>query len=254
MPFNLNEFKSQMNRFGGAAQSNLFQVQFVNTPFLFGSNARPRDLTFFCKSAVIPSMEANAMGYEAVAQRPKQFVTGMTSQPVACLFMLDSNHQVLRFLHGWMQRVVNYSTAGGNMSEVNGMLPYEVGYKDDYACRMIIRHYSTFNNTGGKYYEVILDNAFPIAVGDVDLNWADQSSPSQVSVSFGYDNIQYAGEQVGIPTSRLSRGNGLLDLLTTVGVLSQVVDTGFKPASVQDAINKLNRFNTAADRLSSVFG
>jgi hypothetical protein len=249
MPFNVNEFKSQMNRFGGPAQTSLFQIQIVGAPFLFGTNARERDLTFFCQAATIPGMQTQTAEYSAVGARPKTFVTGMNSEPMSAVFMLDSDHQIQRFLHGWMQKVVNYSQAGGNLSEVNGMLPYEVGFKDEYACRLIIRHYSTFNNSGGKYYEVILDNAFPINVSPTDLSWQNSNTPAIMAVSFAYDKIYYDGEQVGFPTSRLSRGSGLLDLLTTVGVISQLVNTNFKPQGIQDAINKLNRFNNAVNTL-----
>jgi hypothetical protein len=131
MSFNINEFKSQMNRFGGPARTSLFQVQFVGTPILFGTNARERDLTFFCSNAQIPGMTATTSDYLSVGGRPKTFVTGMNNEPASCVFMLDSDHQIQRFLHGWFQKVVNYSTAGGNLSEVNGMLPYEVGFKDE---------------------------------------------------------------------------------------------------------------------------
>lgn len=249
MPFNINEFKSNMNRFGGPAQTSLFQVQFVGTPILFGTNARERDLTFFCSNAQVPGMTATTSDYVAVGARPKTFVTGMNNEPASAVFMLDSDHQIQRFLHGWFQKVINYSTAGGNLSEVDGMLPYEVGFKDEYACRMIIRHYSTFNNKGGQYYEVVLDNAFPITVSPTDLSWQNASTPAIMAVSFAYDKIYYDGERVGFPSGRLSRGNGLLDLLTTVGAISQLVDVGFKPQGIQDAINKLNRFNNAVNTL-----
>ena len=259
MAFNINEFKSQINKFGGPSHPGLFQVMFINPPFVFGSNAQARDLTFFCKSVAIPGMNVETQTYSAVAQRPKQFATGMGSDNLNCIFMLDSNHQIVRFLHGWMQNVVNYSTGGGNLAEVDGKLPYEVGYKDEYACRIVIRHYSShqkdrsfLERLGGidkPYYEVTLDNAFPVAIGDVDLAWDQSNSFAQCGVSFAYDNIQYDGERVGRPTSSNNRGTGLLELLSTVGVISQVVDTGFKPSGIQDAINTLTRFNNAADRL-----
>lgn len=250
MPFNINEFKSNMNRFGGPAQTSLFQVQFVGAPFIFGSNARERDLTFFCSTAAIPGMTATTADYLAVAQRPKTFVTGMNTEPANCVFMLDSDHQIQRFFHGWFQKVINYSTAGGNLSEVNGMLPYEIGFKDEYSCRMIIRHYKTFNTSRrGEYYEVVLDKAFPINIAPTDLAWSNNNSPAMMGVAFAYDKIFYDGETVGFPTSRLGRGNGLLDLLNTVGTISQLVGGNFRPQGVQDAINKLNRFNNAVNTL-----
>jgi len=263
MAFNINEFKSSVNRFGGPGHTGLFEVQFINMPFVFGSNAQPRDLTFFCKAMTIPGMQLITGDYNAMAQRPKAFVKGMSSGQVQGQFILDSNHQIVRFLHGWMQRVVNYSTAGGSTAEVNGMLPYEIGYKDEYACRMVIRHYSTYQRenqnaferlVSPNYYEVILDNAFPVAVGDIDLAWENRDQYATTGVAFAYDEIQYAGERIGSPTGRLSRGNGLLEMIQSVGVLSQTISEGFRPTSINDAINKLNRVSNAADNISRFFG
>ena len=260
MAFSINEFKSTLNKYGGPGHTGLFEVQFINPPFVFGSNARPRDLTFFCKSVAIPGLELRVAEYNAMAQRPKTFVKGMNSTPVNAQFLLDSNHQIQKFLTGWVQSVVNFSVKNGNFSEVNGMLPYEIGYKDEYACTMVIRHYTTYQSKDRKgfierllnptYYEVVLRNAFPVAVGDVDLAWENTDQYATTGVAFAYDDIQYAGERGGLPTGRLSRGNGLLGILETIGTLSKVVDTGFRPDGINDAINRLNRVNSAFDNMT----
>lgn len=264
MAFNINEFKSAVNRFGGPAHTGLFQVQFVNVPVVFGSNARPRDLTFFCKAVNMPGMQMVTADYNAVAQRPKTFVKGMASSQTQAQFILDSNHEILSFLHGWSQKVVNYSTSGGMNSEVEGKLPYEIGYKDEYACRMVIRYYSTYQSKQNaferllkpQYYEVILDNAFPVAVGDIDLAWENRDQYATVGVAFAYDEIAYSGERSGNPTARLGRGNGLLSLIEGVGNLSQTIGNAFgsRPTSVTDAINKLNRVNSAAKSIRGLLG
>jgi hypothetical protein len=251
MAFNINEFKSNINRFGGFAHPGLFQVTFTNTPPVT-SNAEARDLTFFCQAVTTPGLSVNTATYEAVAQRPKVFPMSMNSEPVNAIFMLDSNHQILAFLHGWMQKVINYSTAGGDFAEIDEQLPYEMGYKDEYACRMTIRHYSTHGD-GQTYYETILDNAFPVVIGDIDLDWAQKDGYATVAVGFAYDRIQYSGERAGVPTTRLNRGLGLLDLITSIGVISQTFDLGFRPQSVQDAINRFTSVKNAFDTIGDFF-
>ena len=251
MAFNINEFKSNVNKFGGYAHPGLFQVIFTNTPPV-SSTAEARDLSFFCTAVNTPGMQVNTVNYEAVAQRPKAFPMSMNSEPVNAIFMLDSNHQILSFLHGWMQRVINYSTVGGNFAEIDEQLPYEMGYKDEYSCRMTIRHFSTHGN-GSTYYETILDNVFPVAIGDVELDWSQKDTPASVAVGFAYDRIQYSGERAGIPTSRLNRGLGLLDLITTIGIISQTFDLGFRPQSVQDAVNKFTSVKNAFDTIGDFF-
>ena len=188
MAFRINEFKTQMDWFGGPARGSLFQV-IITPPAGLKTRASSRYLTFFCKNASIPGMTLNSASNDQVAQKVKMMPQSINLEPVQCIFMLDSDHQILSFFHSWMQQIVNFGTQGGAYSEVAGKLPYEVGYKEDYACSITIRQYSTNHDVSGQYYEVILDNAFPLAIGDIDLAWDSQDSFSVLSVSFQYDRI-----------------------------------------------------------------
>lgn len=248
MAFRINEFKAQMDHFGGPARGSLFSVQ-IMPPKGIKSRASSRDLTFFCKNASIPGMTINAAQNDQVGQFRKLMPQSIQIEPVQAIFMLDSDHQVLSFFHSWMQNIVNYGTAAGDFAEVGGKLPFEVGYKDEYACRIIIRQYSTNYQKSGQYYEVILDNAFPIAVGDVDLAWESNDSYSVLPVSFQYDRIEVAGERIGDPTARFGRGNGVLDLFNAVGSFGQLIGQNTIPRSVQEAVDKYTRVTNAFDRI-----
>jgi hypothetical protein len=248
MAFRISEFKSQMDWFGGPARGSLFEVQIIS-PRNIKSRANSRDMVFFCKNATIPGMVISAAENQQVAQFRRMQPTGFSSEPVQTLFMLDSDMQVASFFHSWIQNVVNYSTAAGPFSEVNGKLPFEVGYKEEYACRVIIRHYSTHYETSGVFYEVILENAFPILVGDIDLAWENNDQYSVLPVQFQYDGIQVTGEKIGNPFARFGRGNGVLGLLNAVGNFGQLIGQNLVPQNVQDAVNKFTRVNNFLDRL-----
>lgn len=248
MAFRISEFKSQMDWFGGPARGSLFEVQIIS-PRNIKSRANSRDMVFFCKNATIPGMVISAAENQQVAQFRRMQPTGFSSEPVQTLFMLDSDMQVASFFHSWIQNVVNYSTAAGPFSEVNGKLPFEVGYKEEYACRVIIRHYSTHYEKSGVFYEVILENAFPILVGDIDLAWENNDQYSVLPVQFQYDGIQVTGEKIGNPFARFGRGNGVLGLLNAVGNFGQLIGQNLVPRNVQDAVNKFTRVNNFLDRL-----
>lgn len=247
MAFRINEFKSQMDYFGGPARGSLFEVQIF--PKVNRSRANSRDLTFFCKNAAIPGMVISAAENTQVGQFRKMMPQSFQSEPVQTLFLCDSDHQVMTFFHSWVQQVVNYSTAAGSFGEVDGKLPFEVGYKDEYACSVVIRHYSTHYETSGSYYEVALENAFPILVGDVDLAWENNDQYSVLPVQFQYDRIRYAGEKIGSPTARFGRGNGLLGLLNAVGSFGQLIGQDLVPRNIQDAVNKYTSLRGAVDRI-----
>ncbi len=248
MAFRINEFKSQMDYFGGPARGSLFSVQII-PPKGVSSRANSRDMVFFCKNAAIPGMTINAAQNDQVGQFRKIMPQTIQIEPVQAIFMCDSDHQVMRFFHSWMQNIVNYGTQGGDFSEVDGKLPFEVGYKDEYACRIIIRQYSTNYQKSGAYYEVILDNAFPLMIGDIDLAWESNDSYSVMPVSFQYDRIEVAGEKIGSPTARFGRGNGILDLFNAVGSFGQLIGQNLIPDSVQEAVDKYTIVRNAFDRI-----
>jgi hypothetical protein len=248
MAFRISEFKSQMDYFGGPARGSLFEVQIIG-PRNIKSRANSRDMVFFCKNATIPGMVMNSAQYDAVGQLRKMMPQTFNSEPMQAIFMLDSDHQVLSYFHSWAQNIINYSTSAGSFGEVGGMLPFEVGYKEEYACRIVIRQYSVNYAESGSYYEVILDNAFPIQIGDVDLAWENNDSYSVLPISFQYDGIQYTGERIGSPTARFGRGNGILGLLNAVGSFGQLIGQNLVPQSVQDAVNRYTRVTNSFDRI-----
>ena len=252
MAFRINEFKSQMDYFGGLARGSLFSVQ-IMPPKGVSSRANSRDMVFFCKNAAIPGFSINATQVDQVGQFRKLMPQSINIEPVQAIFMLDSDHQVLRFFHTWMQSIVNYGTKAGDFAEVDGKLPFEVGYKDDYACRIVIRQYSVNYQTSGQYYEVVLDNAFPIQIGDVDLAWENNDQYSVLPVSFQYDRIQFTGERIGSPTAAFGRGNGLLGLINKLGAVGQLLGADLVPRSVQDAVNKYTTVSNKIDRLKGFF-
>lgn len=249
MAFRINEFKSQMDWFGGPSRGSLFEVQIVGFPGV-KSRANSRDLVFFCKNATIPGMSFNTVQYDNVAQFRKMMPVSWNSEPVQSIFMLDSDHQVLSFFHSWAQQIVNFSTAAGSFAEVDGKLPFEVGYKDEYAATVIIRQYSTNYATSGQYYEVVLRNAFPMMIGDVDLAWENNDQYSVLPVSFQYDEIQFSGEKIGSPTAAFGRGNGLLGMLNAVGNIGQLIGQNLLPRGIQDAVNKYTKVTNSFDRIS----
>lgn len=253
MAFNISDFKSQMDRFGGLSRQSLFEVTINNFP-VNTSTMDTRDLTFFCKNVAVPGLSMSLASYEAVGQQRRMYPTMLNPEPVQSLFMLDSDHQVLTFFHAWAQRIINYSTSGGQFSEVDGALPFEIGYKNEYGCRMTIKAYSNDYLTTGNYYETILDGAFPGLMGDVDLAWESSDSYSVLPVSFQYDRIEFSGERQGIPSGRFNRGNGLLGLIESVGDFGQLIGQNIVPRSIQDSVNKFTRITNNFDNITSRLG
>lgn len=252
MAFSINEFKSQFDSRGGPAKTSLFTVSFSSTPtndFISG-----QDLLFFCKTAEVPGINLNVIEHKYNALDSNVSIpTGMTNEPINCIFMCDSQHRILSFFHHWMQKIYNYSTSGGQFSSINDQLPYELGYVDEYKARMTIRYYGVETSENTNYYEVILDDLYPIKVESITLSWEDNNQVANLPVSFAYRKKYFSAETSGIPTDRFSRGNGLLDLIVSVGYPSQLIVQTDLPTSIQDAINNFTRVGNIISSSSAMY-
>lgn len=253
MPFNINEFKSRLDRFGGPAKTSLFTVELISrqgNPYI-----RDDEILFFCKNVTLPGINVGTTEYRQNAiDLPQAFPTAIVPEPLQCVFMLDSEHRVLSFFHSWMQKVVNYSTQGGLYASVDDQLPYELGYKDEYSCRMVIKYYTTNSSSdNSRYYEVVLDGVYPTTVQSIDLAWENNDSFATLPVAFSYERIQYSAEVRGIPAERNARGNGLLDFLVRIGEVGQMIEQRIYPQRIQDAIDRFTKVKNAFNKAKRFF-
>ena len=257
MSFRISDFKTTMDRFGGPARPNLFEVLISKAPEP-SSSMDARSISFFCNQVNFPGVQVEQGQMTNVAQLPTSFPMRMTPQPITCTFLLDSDHNVLSFFHNWLQRVMNFSTKTGTFGAIDGeQLPYELGYKDEYACRMNIRHYSTESLGKGsqaKYYETTMENIYPFAISDTALAWDSNDQFATITVSFAYDQIYYSGDKVGTQIQRKSGGllDTLSDIASFIDVTKQTIGQG-KITSIQDAVNRLQRVRGSYDNLSDFF-
>ena len=132
-------------------------------------------------------------------------------------------------------------------NEVDGKMPHEVGFKKDFSCDLLIKHYSSDTNFD-VYYETTLIGAWPVSVGQLDLDWAATNTLS-LDVQFTMTDIEFSSDRVGRTSSR---GSGLLDVLGDIAGFADTVRGTIKsgrPTSIQDAVNKLDRLGRSFDRL-----
>lgn len=253
MPFSINEFKSRMDQYGGPAKTSLFTVELVGTPG--NPYIRDNELLFFCKNVTMPGIDIETISYRPNGiDLPQSMPTAISAQPLSCIFMLDSDHQVLSFFHSWMQKVVNYGTQGGLFASIDDQLPYELGYKDEYSCRMVIRYYSNdATNTQTKFYEVILDGVYPTTVAGIDLAWENNDSIATLPVAFSYERIQYSSELIGVTDEGNTRNGGLLGLLENISNAGNFLNQQLIPQTLQGAVDRYTRATNAFNTLRNVF-
>ena len=257
--FNINEFKAVMDKYGGPSKANLFVLT------LGGLKAGKRktefmpetDLRFFCSEVTIPALNINSAGYTPnTIGIPEAMPLNLSSVGINATFMLDSEHRVISFFHSWMQEIINYdAVSNGYLSQVSGsQLPFEIGYKEDYICNLQIEHFKT--NTDGNLenpYTYYFENVFPTEVGGKTLSWAPNDSIQTLSINFNASSFKYSASNPGTVISDLSRGNGTLEFLNSVGFRGQTMQQRNLPTSVQDAINTFTTIRNDFRTLRNTF-
>jgi hypothetical protein len=196
MPFSIDQFNSKLNQVGGLARSNVFEVELLPTrvngfPTVIqtqNSSLAGLEPRFFCQTVSLPSLNVESFLY-----RPNNIDMARSMPRVVghgdleCVFMVDDQHKIAEFFHTWMRIIANYSD-----TPFGDQLPYELGYKTDYACNMIIRMYSRTpvnGRVGGTFYQCQLFDVYPVQVGSITLEWAINDSYMTLPVTFSYSNI-----------------------------------------------------------------
>jgi hypothetical protein len=247
MTFSISEFTSQINRVG-LAQSNLFVVRITlpNALSILEEGAvNTRTLTFLCRSVELPEIsigttEFRPRGFGPSERRPTLFEYSL----MPTVFMVDSSFGVLNFFHRWMQAIVNYDVEAGYQSSnpSSATLPYEFGYKDEYAATIEIIVYS--GPSEDRFYTYKFGNAYPTTVGSITTAWENSAEVMALPVTFTYDELKVDGTQTGVVTAQRSSGNGILGYLSSLNTYGQAISGIQLPNNIQDLVNTFTDVST----------
>lgn len=218
--FNAADFRSIIGSKTGVAEPNKFRVRFFLPNGLNGTTPSQgtggseenhtsksgadketiRYLEFWAHSTSIPAFglmaqPAKRYGYGASERRP--FAPVYTD--VQVMFIADDHGDNWKLFYNWMNMIYNtrahlgMSTNTGhvNMHGAGNLLaykPYQLAYRTEYLTDVQIH---TFSKTGQQNMHVVLREAFPISMGGVSLNWADNNSFMSLPVTFAYTDLQF---------------------------------------------------------------
>ena len=150
-------------------------------------------LTMRCENAILPTInllqEQNVRRY---GFGPVENVAyGVNVGDFTLQFIVDKQARVIDFFEGWMNKIVNRDSFGGanmNNNVGNEKTPYEVAYKDTYACPSVnVFVYDRAQNTVLEYniYDV-----FPTGIQSMNLSWAEENSLMKLNVTFSFTDLR----------------------------------------------------------------
>ncbi len=198
MAFNVENFVARVNEAGGLVQNNKFRL-LITPPPIFKSSQNYNDeikanlvdgartLEYFCSSATIPGVNLNThevrrYGYGPMEKRPYS----VSFADATFNIYFDSRRKNYDFFQTWVSSIMDYDV--NNSTNSKFLLEYKSEYKSTID---LLVH----DNSGFIVGHYVMDEAFPISIGDIPLNWGDTNSIIKIPVTFTFftwrnENVQ----------------------------------------------------------------
>jgi len=184
MASNINDFLASFKT--DVARPNRFDVMIPIPIKLMAYYGTAKNLTFRCETAELPSVT-----YETLEQKiygpTEKYPHQKNYNDSTFTFMVSDDMSERLFFDAWMELMNPSST-------------YDFPYKADYATSIIVNQYDM---SGNLTYSVTLEDAFPVSVNQLDLDWSSIDTYHKLSVVFSYKTW-----------SNSSAGNLGMDLLS----------------------------------------
>ena len=206
MSFNIDTFKSRFEE-GGFLQSNKFEVLVTPPRFLGGRSINNNGvrtssyeisdtLRFRIEATRVPGIQllfADNHRYGVGPTQKQPFSAQLSEIPIN--FIVDQNSNLWHFWHNWVNGIFQHSGAMNSQGAgpANSYPTYKAKYKDDFSTLVEILIYA---NDGALSQKVSLLQAFPTAITDIPLSWAEQSQPMRMSVTLSYSSYSIEGAGV----------------------------------------------------------
>lgn len=194
--FNISKFRGQVASADNVLPMHSFLVVF--SPMTWVPNSAIRDgvdslLTMRCENAILPTLnllqEQNVRRY---GFGPVENVAyGVNVGDFTLQFIVDKQARVIDFFEAWMNKIVNRDSFGGaniNNNVGDRKTPYEVAYKDTYACPSVnVFVYDRAQNTVIEYniYDV-----FPTGIQSMNFSWSEENSLMKLNVTFSFTDLR----------------------------------------------------------------
>jgi hypothetical protein len=232
----LSNFISNINALDGVQRTAYFYVE-IPMPKVFGNKIQSQTLSLLCDSTSLPGVslatsEIRRYGFGALEKKPYAPVF----VDVSMSFICDAYGAIPNIFYQWMRRIVNFSSLPqeGSISTATAkqLNPFEVNYKTDYSVDIFI---VTVNDQNDEITTVVLNEAYPIFIGDMSLSWADTDQIARLPVTFTYYNWKML--RFNIKQEINAPSQGFLQTLLKAGTAIQTLASIKRPRGIADAVN-----------------
>ena len=207
MPFNINNFKSQITSWG-YLPTNKFEVYVTPPSALFGGNSligesgtssassiasqlKFRSEFFIAPNVTLEQTQNNRYGVGPLQKTP---FTARFDTPINLVFFADKYSLIWQFWHQWLEAIFGFSgTDSGNQGTINASGRYSSKYKDDYSTDITLVIY---DNEGNISQRITYTQAFPFTVNDVALSWGESHQLLRINVGLSFTDYTIVGSSL----------------------------------------------------------
>lgn len=245
----ISGFRSTLNSLGGLQRSNHFYVTIPNPKILAG-DIGPTLLPFLTETANLPGVslatsEVRRYGIGPIERKPYAPVFVDTQMS----FYGDASGTVHKFFYKWMTGIVKFDNDPSiGKPGYSGLRPFEVEFKRDYAVDISI---ITIDEKERKASEFKLFQAYPIAMGDIGMNWGETDGFIKIPVTFTFQ--RWKRTDISLDLDEEFSGLSPIQSILKIGSAIQTLASIRKPNNVADIISVVNNSKTALGGLSRLF-
>lgn len=183
--FNIDEFSSVINKRWGVQKTNRFSVQIL-PPQRFnninGATSLFRDLELLADQVNFPGVsltthDVRRYGYGPVEKR----ANGHNFTELNVSFIKTGDGYVHRAFKEWISIVSPFNMRQG----ISGQFTFS--YKTDYITDIRIK-LLTESNELPPAAELVLREAYPIAIQDLPVSWGEMNNHARLSVNFAFQD------------------------------------------------------------------
>jgi hypothetical protein len=194
--FDIGRFKAEVSSADSILPTHSFLVVFAPMPWAIKRYPQAGNLdsilTMRCDNVILPSInllqEQNIRRY---GFGPVENVAyGVNVGDFTLQFIVDKKAHVVGFFEAWLNRIVNrYSYGGADMNTVtDGRTPYEIAYKDTYACSSV--NVFMYDRSQNNVFEYNIYDVFPTGIQSMNMSWSEENTLMKLSVTFSFTDLR----------------------------------------------------------------
>ena len=189
--FNVADFSANLNRVG-TVQTNKFEVT-IMPPRIFRNSPAILDIMRYrAESVRIPGVTLDNIDTRRYGHDIRQKVaTNVSFNDISVTFLETDRNLITKFFYEWTDQIFGYKALSSAGLLTPGASPRlaparVLEYKDNYIARVVI---DVYNNNGQKSLTVVLEEAYPVSVGENSIGWNEHNNLYKLNVSFTYSFI-----------------------------------------------------------------